>query len=232
MLVSPVQVGDQALVVAAQHLAQQLLVFPIQAQVIGDGEGLQREAGDGLHQLEAVQVQTEVIPRLHSSGHDPSVLQLHLDKHTVREPAGLSQLNTVRTQNPHFVALVSFSLEEEEVTSSQPVPSEWEQEQNAAVTSSSLSDDWQQTSENTELKTTQRYVNFLFPALATFVKLSLEFNTKYRKRKRQKGSKRWHSATVPVPQEGPSGGRQLVWWSAGSWILPAASHLTRGKHKG
>lgn len=47
---------DQALVVAGGQLAQQLLVFPVQTQVIGDGEGLQGEAGERLHQLVAVEV--------------------------------------------------------------------------------------------------------------------------------------------------------------------------------
>lgn len=53
---SPVQVVDQALLVQAPQPAQQLLVLPVQIQVIGHGEGLQGVTGERLHLLVAVQV--------------------------------------------------------------------------------------------------------------------------------------------------------------------------------
>lgn len=64
--------------VPGRQLAQQLLVFPVQAEVIGDSEGLQGEAGESLHQLVAVQMQTEVVSCLRASSDDPVVLQLHM----------------------------------------------------------------------------------------------------------------------------------------------------------
>ena len=71
--VPPVQVLDPALLVPVQQ-AQQLLVFPVQAQVVGGGEGLQGQTGEGLHLLEDVQLEAEVVPRLHPPCHHLLVL--------------------------------------------------------------------------------------------------------------------------------------------------------------
>lgn len=70
----PVQVTDQALLVAAQQLAQQLLVLPVETQVIGDREGLQRQAGEPFHQLAAAEMQAEVVASLGLARHNPRVL--------------------------------------------------------------------------------------------------------------------------------------------------------------
>lgn len=82
ILVSPVQILNQTLVESGQQLAQQLLVFPIETQVVAHGKGLQGEASERLHQLIAVEMQTEVVSSLYLSGHDPSVLQLYMDGDT------------------------------------------------------------------------------------------------------------------------------------------------------
>lgn len=73
--VPPVQVQDQALLVEGHQLAQQLLLFPVQTQVVGDGEGLQGQAGEALHLFIVVQMQTEVVPGFYSSGHNSFILQ-------------------------------------------------------------------------------------------------------------------------------------------------------------
>lgn len=70
----PVQIRDQALLVAAQQLAQQLLMFHVETQVIGDGERLQGQAGERLHKLIAVKMQAEVVASLRLSRHNRSVL--------------------------------------------------------------------------------------------------------------------------------------------------------------
>lgn len=74
LCLSPVQVVDQALAVVGGQLAQQLLVFPVQGQVIRDGEGLQGETGERFHQLVAVQMYAEIVSCLHSPCWDTSVL--------------------------------------------------------------------------------------------------------------------------------------------------------------
>lgn len=87
----PVQVVDQALAVAAGQLAQQLLVFPEQTKVIGEGEGLQGQAGELVHHVVAVQAQGEVVPRLRSSRHDAPVLQLERGRQLERAGAALTR---------------------------------------------------------------------------------------------------------------------------------------------
>lgn len=72
--IPPVQVLDQTLTVAGQNLSQQLLVLPEQVQVVGDGEGLQGQTGEGLHRLHGTQVKTEVVPGLCSPCYNRSIL--------------------------------------------------------------------------------------------------------------------------------------------------------------
>lgn len=80
-LLSPVEVVDEPLLVAGGQLTEQPLVFAEQTQVVGHGEGLPAEAGDGLHALVAVQLEAEVVPRLCPSRHDATVLQRNVNKH-------------------------------------------------------------------------------------------------------------------------------------------------------
>lgn len=80
-LLSPVEVINEPLLVAGGQLTQQPLVFAEQTQVVGHGEGLPAEAGDGLHTLVAVQLEAEVVPSLRPSCHDAAVLQRNINKH-------------------------------------------------------------------------------------------------------------------------------------------------------
>lgn len=80
-LLSPVEVIDEPLLVAGGQLTEQPLVFAEQTQVVGHGERLPAEAGDGLHALVAVQLEAEVVPCLRPSRHDAAVLQRNVNKH-------------------------------------------------------------------------------------------------------------------------------------------------------
>ena len=49
-------------------------MFPVETQEVGDGDGLLRQAGEGLHHVVPVQTQEEVVPRLCAAGQDFSAL--------------------------------------------------------------------------------------------------------------------------------------------------------------
>ena len=70
----PVEVVNQALVVARAQPVQQQLVFPVETQEVGHGDGLLRQAGEGLHHVVLVQTQEEVVPCLCAAGQDFSAL--------------------------------------------------------------------------------------------------------------------------------------------------------------
>lgn len=103
-LLSPVEVIDEPLMVAGGQLTEQPLVFAKQTQVVGHGEGLPAEAGDGLHALVAVQMEAEVVPRLRPSRHDVAVLQRNV---TPRESEGETLLGAhtwwILAQHEHFL---------------------------------------------------------------------------------------------------------------------------------
>lgn len=71
---SPVEVADEALLVAQAQLAQQSLVLPEQADVVGEGEGLPGQAGEALQPLVGVQPQPEVVPQLGAARHHAAAL--------------------------------------------------------------------------------------------------------------------------------------------------------------
>lgn len=69
-LVSPVEVCELPGPPAVTQVIQQALVLSVQADVVGDREGLLGKAGDAIHHIVSVEVQPEVIPVPCLTGHD------------------------------------------------------------------------------------------------------------------------------------------------------------------
>lgn len=66
---------DQTLVVARAEVIQQQLVFPVEAQEVGDGKCILREARDALHHIMLAEMQVKVVSCFSAARHHVTTLQ-------------------------------------------------------------------------------------------------------------------------------------------------------------